>query len=842
MSNLAYEGFCPSCHNYWIFCDCVHSFGTIGEDLAKDEGEEGDDDDMEEIDPSDPNSPPLLDNIDDLVNDPQLGSPGPSTPGFTGTPGDPAVLSPTNPDDPVSPVGSAPWGAATPGQHLSKPTYKPNPRDPSIDAILDDVNNAADVIHDVPDLVRPFGKKPRPNTPPPNDTPMNDAPQGDVDTPLGDKPGARLPADMNSDILQQVPPSDFDADPLITPTDLSSMLNTAADNLPRNAKYDIASLNRKYQHYGDPEFVRRGPRPDTLRANGLPIFDGPMFKDYPPGMSNQDKQNPLNMSQEYIDFLNNELRPWIDTLNPDVARVFDTDCYISSPEDRVPERVPTVLGPYTVQLNPGNGTHPNIYNVSGPNGTIEISTKMDISVDFFKKIHPDDLPLLLKGPNTNGRYEFITEYNKGSSPRVVIGQNQQGRYPGVRIMVSGVHKISNGIPTTFYHEGSYDNDNEIVRPINVVSPPPPLYYYRKNTVVNTRRLQGDGTFNNVFRALYENYNAATFTSTSPGVETSTSSYVSSRTTNDNWGDPNFRHEIHCSDSRMSQVYKYIFEMINESNDPLYSSSTYAMFEISMISIGTQQLGRWQVWIDKQDGTKYYPAMYASNEPNLALNTLLRAEGSQTRVNTDFGGNGVQKGLFAVVRCGPNDGFLNTGVSGNAFCCVNIQANTDPNRGLNCVVHQVQQLVKVNTFNKTYQPTGGLFEFSTGELVAPGQIMPTSFISSVGEPMASQEYRNVWTKLLVWRRNNNTPNLVMYLVNDLNQQTVVYPTYNALSGTVSKQFYMLCPYVQLNSGIEQGITSPYCIVNNNSIYPISGGANPDILFRLAMIITFDNFIF
>lgn len=836
MSNLAYEGFCPSCHNYWIFCDCVHSFGTIGEDLAKDEGEEGDDDDMEEIDPSDPNSPPPLDNIDDLVNDPQLGSPGPSTPGFTGTPGDPAVLSPTNPDDPISPVGSAPWGASTPGQHLSKPTYKPKSRDPAIDAILDDVNNAADLIHDVPDLVRPFGKKPRPNTPPPKDTPMNNAPQGDVDTPLGDKPGARLPADMNSDILQQVPPSDFDVDPPITPTDLSSMLNTAADNLPRNAKYDIASLNRKYQYYGEPEFVRRGPRPDTLRANGLPIFDGPMFKEYPPGMSNQDKQNPLNMSQEYIDFLNNKLRPWIDTLKPDVAHVFDTDCYFSTPEDRVPERVPTVLGPYTVELNPSNGTHPNIYNVSGPNGIIQISTKMDISVDFFEKIHPDDLPLLLKGPNQNDRYEFITEYNKGSSPQVVIGQNQQGRYPGVRIMVSGVHKISNGFPTTFYHEGAYDNDNEIVRPINVVSPPPPVYYYRKNTVDNTRRLVGNGTEIDPFIANYENFNSGNYMTASHGMEIEGDA-SSLRTSADNWGDPlyemNISYNVGFANTQPSQVFKFVYEMINESNDPFYTDSTYGLFRLKFQ--GNPYTCQCNVWIDKQDGSKVYPRIITSTF------TTIKPDGDPSLFTLTNVTNNTESNIYALIECPPNDGYLNSAVTPNKFCGVNVQfyapLTTQSFRG---TLKQSTQLVKTNTISQTYIPNTPNELIGT-ELVGFGKIIPSSFTSEDGLiAMSTANYKNIWTKILVWRRVNNTGTIWKYMVNSSDNRTQTFAPYIPSSGGADRQRYVFGTYID-DEGKEAYTDSDFIIFNNNFTYPITS-LSTDILQRATMTLSFAPFIF
>lgn len=831
MSNLAYEGFCPSCHNYWIFCDCVHSFGTIGEDLAKDEGEEGDDDDMEEIDPSDPDSPSSLDNIDDLVNDPVLGSPGPTSPGFSGTPGDPSVLSPTNPDDPISPVGSAPWGASTPGQHLSKPTYKPRPRDPVIDSILDDVNQAADIIHDIPDLVRPFGKKPRPNTPPPRDTPMNDGPQGSDML-----PGARLPADMNSDILQQVPPSDFDDDALITPTDLSSMLNTAADNLPRNAKYDIASLNRKYQHYGDPEFLRRGPRPDTLRANNLPIFDGPMFKEYPPSMSKQDFMNPANMSQEYIDFLNNILRPWIDSLKPEVARIFDTDCYLTDFRDRLPERVPTVLGPYTVSLNPGNGTHPNIYNVSGPNGDIAISTKMDISIDFFKNIHPDDLPLLLKGPNTNGRYEFITEYNKGSSPIVVIGQNQQGRYPGVKIMVSGVHKISNGVPTTFYHEGSYDNDNEIVRPINVVAPPPPVYYYRKNTVDNTRRLIGSGTEIDPFIANYENFNAGSFMTASHGMELDADA-SSLRTSSDNWGDPSYEMNISYNvgfvNTQPSQVFKFVFEMINESDDPFYTDSTYGLFRLKFQ--GNPYTCQCNVWIDKADGSKVYPRIITSGF------TIIKPEGDSSLFNLTNVTNNAESNIYALIECPPNDGYLNSAVTPNKFCGVNVQfyapLTTQSFRG---ALKQTTQLVKTNTINQTYIPNTPNELIGT-ELVGFGKIIPSSFISEDGLiPMSTSNYKNIWTKILVWRRVNNTGTIWKYMVNSSDVRTHTFAPYLPSSGAADRQRYVFGTYID-DEGKESYTDSDFIIFNNNFTYPITS-LSTDILQRATMTLSFAPFIF
>jgi hypothetical protein len=836
MSNLAYEGFCPSCHNYWIFCDCVHSFGTIGEDLAKDEGEEGDDDDMEEIDPSDPNSPPSLDNIEDLVRDPDLGSPGPSTPGFTGTPGNPSVLSPTNPDDPVSPVGSAPWGASTPGQHLSKPTYKPRPRDPGIDAILNDVNDAADIIHDIPDLDRPYGKKPRLNDPPPRDTPMNNATQVDSDSFLGDKPGARLPADMNSDILQQVGPSDFDDDPLMDPLDLSTMLNNAADNLPRNAKYDIASLNRKYQHYGDPEFLRRGPRPDTLRANGLPVFDGPMFKEYPPGMSNQDKQNPANMSQEYIDFLNNKLRPWIDTLKPEVARVFDTDCYVSVPQDRVPERVPTVLGPYTVELNPGNGTHPNIYNVTGPNGTIQISTKMDISVDFFKKIHPDDLPLLLKGPNQNGRYEFITEYNKGSSPQVVIGQNQQGRYPGVRIMVSGVHKISNGIPITFYHEGGYDNHNEIVRPIDVVAPPDPVYYYRKNTVDNTRRLVGTGTEADPFIANYENYNAGSFMTASHGMEIDGDA-SSLRTTADNWGDPlyemNISYNVGGINTQSSQVFKFVYEMINESNDPSYTQSTFGLFRLKFQGNGYTCAAN--VWIDKQDGSKVYPRIVTGSY------STIKPEGDPTNFNLSLAVNNAESNIYALIECPANDGYLNSAVTPNKFCGVNVQfyapVTTQSFRGS---LKQSTQLVKTNTINQTYIPNTPNELIGT-ELVGYGKIIPSSFTSEDGLiTMSSINYKNIWTKILVWRRVNNAGTIWKYMVNSSDTRTHTFAPYIPSSGAADRQRYVFGTYID-DEGKEAYTDSDFIIFNNNFTYPITS-LSTDILQRATMTLSFAPFIF
>lgn len=828
MSNIAYEGFCPNCHNYWIFCDCVHSFGTIGEDLAKDEGEEEDNDDEEVVD----DKPDTLPNVDDLLNDPTLFSPGPSTPGFNGTPGDPTVLSPTNPDNPVTPSFSAPWGAATPGVHLNKPSYTPR------DRIKDDakrINDMLDNINDLPfeDIPIPGGKRRRPNPGPrpTYDSTMQDTPQGDM------LPGARLPDSYNSDIQQQVPPSDFVVDDdmlLMPPTDLNDMLNNAADNLPRNAKYDLHSLHRKYTLNGEPEFVRRGPRPDILRKNNMPVFTGSIYGvndgRSPANLSTQEKNSPDFLSKEYVDFLNDILRPWIDNLSPEVAMHFDTDCYVSDPKDDVPLGT-TTLGDFEVSRGHRNGDYYS-YVVKDVDSEISIRTKMKLSKNFFETVHPDQLMTLLKGPNTNNVYEFVTEYTNGTVG-VVDGQNQQGLYPGVKAFVSGVYKISYGDYPTFYHESSWDNDNEIVKPpFGYVQ----TFYYRKNTVDNTRRLSGTGTDSDPFVATYENYNSGTFMTTSHGKESSFDANAY-RTTADNWGDPLYEATVvynsgseYTSDSL---IFKYIYEMINTSNDPDYTESTYGLFKIKY---SCQAFScHYNLWIEKPDGSKVYPRIVTSTL------TTIKPEGDPSTVAFSNASGTVDKFIYALIECPANDNYLNSAVTPHQNCCINLQFYAPTiSESFRGIVKEVSQLVKVNTLPQTFIPKSPT-ESIGGELVGVGKIIPSSFESEDGLiQMSDVDYKNIWTKTLIWRRTNNTTTIYKFMVDSTDTKTHDFDPYIPSSSAAARQYYQIGTYIN-NAGEEDYTDSDFVLFNNTSTYPITSLSN-DILHRATMTMSFADFIF
>lgn len=833
MKNIEYEGYCPHCHNFWIFCDCIESYGSIGEDLARDEGAEEPDDDEVEVDDA-LDSPP---DIDGIIVDPLVATPGgPATPGNQGSPLVPTNLFPTNPDDPVSPDLVTSWGAKNPSNKLSKPSYTPW-SDVINNNIINDKDSINNMLRDPDFFTVPDGKKPKYDDVKPMDDDKLDGYR------LPPDPNFQIPVapDDDDDILFS-PPGDFDLD-------LDGILNSNASNTPKQRS--IPDLHKGYTAGGVPEYMRPGHRGDVLRDAGMPIFTGPVYSFpsiRPANATPMEKDSTDNLSKEYIDFLENELNPWLNSQPPEIKDWWGVGCKTTNPEDHVPKGT-TQLTDKVISYKGRIRDQPNEYILNLDDGsTIIIRTDMDVAVDFFDKVTKPQLDSLLTGPNQDGVHEFKVEWNNGSpsiQTRTLVTKNAR-----IVKFVSGVRRVVYppivGRVIVHYDEGGYENNNDYPKVVPYIPPvrPPPVYYYRKNTVLNTRRLNGTGALDNIFVANYENYNAATFMTLTHGKETFEDANAC-RTTRDNFGDPGFQTQlVYNSGTNItgltspSQIYKYVFEMVNESNDPAYKQSTYALFRVQLTTLINSNAS-YNIWIDKADGSRVYPRVMNGINSNANNNIILRSEGDPS--NVIFSSSFAVTNISALIECPANDNYLNSQYTPNQYCCVNIQFYTRTvAQGVFANITQLSQLVKTNTLNQTFQPKPPVETIAPDEQAGVGKIIPTSFISDTGVEMAAVNYKNIWTKSLIWRRTSNVGNIVKYLVNTANVQTQIFSTYEVSTTPANRSYYMFAIYINDN-GREDYTNSDFCVFNDTSIYPITSLSNA-ILHRLTMTLSFSNFIF
>lgn len=655
MKNLAYDAFCPSCHNWWIYCDCIETFGDIGEDLAQDEDEEQEeqDDEMELNFYNDPNDSDTfadwldqwdfddMDFTDDFLKDIDN------------------LLAPV----PVPMDTDTSWGAANPGTllpkqpHVGKPyttnptgkgkrqkvnqlykrPYSPKPDEPNK---RQDQKDILDAIRDVQDM--DF----TPDVPKPSPISSDDR-----------LPGARLPDLQPSDpsVQYHVEPDVTDTAGLDSYLDglgdfLSDIPNQIADRLPNDySTDDIATKHHKYSANGIPEYMRPSNRSEILVDNGLPIFTGPMYSTDPSKLTKEQKDSTKYFSQEYIDFLNGPLTDWSKAVPKEASKWWDVICLFTDPQSfGFIERVPQTQNGRTVTYTGDS------YQVEFPDGTVEIyKTKMKLSQQFLFNTPKHILDNLTYTVSQWGDKQFKNEYMNGT-PSVIIGQNLQGRKARSRFLLRTVKNVIKiGRPTPYFSDGSgtYDRDNRPPMFTETVDVPPPVEPLTNN-ILNTRRLTGTGTQVNPFNCYYENYNIIKFINA--GNATAAGGLlVGLSTTQDNAGDPN--NELSWGSGAGNKAPLICcHEMINEFNNvPTYgncsltfTSPVLVTFTLDVYSFDNQtkishdvysRTGTGEEVILRQNATNSFTVTVQPNLP-VRIRALVKCDVAQTSYDKDRGGD------------------------------------------------------------------------------------------------------------------------------------------------------------------------------------------------------------
>lgn len=778
MSNIAYEGFCPNCHNFWIFCDCVDSFGTIGEDISKDEGAEEPDDDEVEVD----DILPTTDNIDGIIVDPLVDTPaGPVTPGNKGSPLVPTVLFPTSPDNPVPSNPNTTWGAKNPTNTLDKPSYKPW-QDVINDTVKKD-KNKIDTMFKGPDFVVPGGKKQKVD----DVKPMDDLDLIDDNDKL---PGARLPPDSSfhypvdhDDDDQSVilfdPPGDFDLD-------LDTILNDNATNVPKI--YTLEDLHNGYSNNGVPEFLRPGHRGDVLRGSGMPVFPGPMYSFpsiRPANATPEEKNSADNLSNEYVDFLENELKPWLDNQSDDVKDWWDVGCKVISNEEKM-QRGTTNFHDKSVSFKGSQRDKPNEYLVDFDDGTvINIRTDMDVATDFFDRVTKKQLESLLNGPNQDGFHEFNTEWNNGSP--VISTRSRTTKNLKIVKFVSGVRKIvDTSVPVIVYDESGFDNNNDYY-PVYPYVPPVPSVL--TNNVSNTRRLTGDGTSENPFKGFFENYNLLNFVQ--PGLCFMTANLLSGlSSTQDNVGDA--LSELSWGSGVTNRCpLRIIHEMINEPSDGADLRPTFGVCSLQLQSPTTQSITL-NVYSRKGTTLIYHELRSIAN----GVTTTIRPYGASSNVTISLTANTLFE-LQAFIICSPNETMYDRDQGGDAAVFFDpVSRFGDP--GQRVVLKGGNFLIRI-TSDQTSYTTNANVSTVNGEDVGYGSIIPTSYSTTV-------------TNIPLTLSSINTRTKALLFINP-SMNNGYFNRYNA-SGSLVQQTQ--CSHVAYSLTDVNAIVQPFTYVTNTTV--------------------------
>lgn len=594
--NLAYEGFCPSCHNRWLFCDCVATFGDIGEDLAKDEPEEQEDDIdfIEDID-----SPPKDDN-----------------------------------DDYVDPDNKFPWGASAPGTLLGKRPYEPD--QPTSTGKRPKPNPTSSGKRPS-DSSGGGGKRPRPSRDDINI--VNNIKDhltdivGDIDSPPKDDYDHLIYPDsiiVSDPTVQYYVPHDDVIDQIDNilsgfADDLNDYTNQGPDVVvPDN----IYSLHRKYQHSGTPEYMRASPRSEVLNDANIPEFSGSMYWLPPNTLTPEEKNSTDFLTDDYVNFLKNDLTEWAENLNDlEAQRNWASECLITDPKYGFQERTPVSQNGRTVTKKG------DIYYVDFPGGaSTSFKTDMRLSKDFLFNT-PESVLYDMTYENQNGHFQFKVEYDHGAP--AIIGQNLQGDKSPTRFL--NVTRV--GIPSTLLSDGSgtYDRDENDYTRLPILNQPPPLEPLINN-VINTRRLTGTGSINDPFTCFYENYNLLKFINCGQTIA-STNFLVGLSTTKDNVGDP--LNEISWGSGVGNKAPLICcHEMINEFNNvPTYGYCSLTLQCPVNISISLDVYS-----ID--NGTKIYHDVFTKTGINPLV--TIREQGTGPFVISLVGGTPLT--VIARVKC------------------------------------------------------------------------------------------------------------------------------------------------------------------------------------------------
>jgi len=778
MTNLAYNGFCPSCHNIWIFCDCVDSYGEIGEDLAQDEPEEQENESDSENMPDAFSSeyPEDPDDSESDINDYFSKNPWNNNSDVD------EVLAP--------PPLDLPWGAHSTTGPITKPSYGP-------------------IISQIPD-----GKPSKPKAP-------------------------RLPDDLNvgdPNFQEHVIPDFQDQ------SGLDDFLNDINDVYTNQTQYDpddqnIADLHKRYSFNGVPENMRPSERGRVLDLHNLPLFTGPMYSEKPNNLTKDQKQSTQYLTQEYTDFLTGPLKQWSENIPTSVKTWWVVECQTTYPvEFGFTERVPIERNGRVV-VDTGSG-----FQVKFPDGSTELyKTKMPLSQDFLFNTPKNILDAMTYTNSTYGDRQFKVEYLNGS-PSVVTGQTRSSSYPRpIFRTVNGIIKV--GKPSSLFSDGSgtWDRDQSLYRPLQTV-PTTPSYNYVTNNNSNTKRLTGTGSIFNMFKAVYEAANATKFFTHTHSVN-SVLGRCDVTTSVDNPGDAGYFAKVFVNNTNAqfqnrNLVLKFLYEMINFTNDPLYDVTRYGLFYVKFQALSISN-GTYDIFITLADGSIYYPQIISTINSDNSLNTVLRAEGSSSTISFSrptFG----ELIMACVVPNSINNNYLNTRVTPNDRCAVNIRLSGN----MHLQIIETCQLVKSSTDFKSFQPTKDISIYAPEENVGVGNILPYDYRSFDNIPMDTVNYRNCWTMSHVWRLTSSSTNTGL-TVYGLDQNDLQTDTFGIERITAFPNYQLVSTWITGSNTLNSAL---YAYDNVASWTWNSGAANvlpppydTNIKNRLASTILFSDFI-
>ena len=832
MENLAYEGFCPSCHNYWLFCDCVATFGTTGEDLAVDEEEEqsiADDheeevdledwDDWVEVDKSDipldlTGLPPLpgddydpdLDNdveVDDILSPPPAVKDHYDKHGVTPIDSNVVDDTPAGGMNPTQLFGGVPYGGQAP--KLKKPPYRPERGRPPVyktpyvidkgkgvptDAgrkkqklWIDQAQRAVDAAKVAMDSLQDMDvdkqRKPkRPRAP-------------DISNPNpGKKKGARLADYGVMDVqYRQYPTTDpIDLNDYLE--DINKLVNTQSNKLPYNASnLQVIDLHKGYQFNGEPDIMRTTPRGQYLMSAGMPVFTGPM---YTQKLDNKnDKQSIKYLSKEYTDFLENTLKPWLAGQDKNTGVWWEIDCQFTSPNELGVQN----LNNSDRQVIPSRDGYIFIFKSTGEE--ITVNTKMKLSQEFAENVTPSQLKEMIFD-NGHGNIHFKLEYSNGT-PR--IQTRTVRKQQTVFRQTNGVVKIGGSTP--LFSDGSgtrQRREDEYFKIRKPVIPPPPPVGPLTNNVLNTRRLQGSGTLLSPFFAPYENYNLGKYIQPRRIFSNGTQ-VVGMITTQDNLGDPLNQLSIGCGDLTINwNTLRVVHEMINERNTvPTYGicsltfqSQTNRNIPFSLYSVK-----------DKTD-----PTQNIHHEVRLRENgvtTTIRQLGDSSSFTVQFKKD-VPVEIIAFVKCDPGETTYDRDRGGNMSVYFRPEITFLDNylKILNANI-----LVRTTTQYVSYEPSTNITQIA-GERVGYGSIIPNTYrVPGTNTPMTLQDISE-WSKLFVFGTN-----------------TLLTSRINWMQGNTIKYRFRL----SLNSSIFPGLAIPLTgagiVTNGTTISPNIFEVDPTI---------------
>lgn len=637
-----YQIYCYSCHNYFCYCDCVHSFEDVFSDgcSSHESDGEGDGDDVDlpkEYLPDSGTNKRKREPYSDLPKiDEKL--PGP--------------VKPEPMEDNDAPIGRP---------------EKPKPEDkPGVPMLVD---------------------KPKPD--------VNASGDGDEMIDLSELYGDYLPGETAESVQKNKDALEKEAD--------RWRKNPSNFKVPKPGPQspvvaDDATISLSYFHNGAPyPYLTSMAINYVMDSLKCPVYTGP-----------QD-----TLSLEWVDFMEDELRPWFDKLNNEEKSRYLSACFTSDPNDgqgnqtypdykvefienRVDHMDTRGKQPYTYVITPLINGKPDYNNTMIIDSDIRISPRA-----FNNKESIDKYFKAVPGPWGD------VDYRPTYKVRPQDNRNIQDR---------------SGTVYRFYQSSLADPVPYLPAIDDTVTPPPdidppvvvtPLI----NNVRNTRAFTGTGAKLNPFACKLGAINCtkwATFTNSSSNGAGDDGFAIGS--VSDNQGDPLF-NQTWYSGTTNHCAYIMLHEMVNRNG----SSPTYGLCGFTFTSTLTQTLTFNVLTIYNRDG------QVCTNGNSVFHEVLINGVQARALANTnDIVLNIVANTSYtvqALVRCDPNQTTYDKSSGGHPYIYFWPKSTLRHAR-----ITDIWQCVKINSLVAVGEPDNppGTPSFTNGENVSWGSECPTSY--------------------------------------------------------------------------------------------------------------------